>query len=218
MTQTRPATLLNVIATRVRGPGARAIARASVLFITVLTAAAAQISFPLPVHPGAVYVPADGGAGRWSRARVAARARKPGALSGGRPRGLPVFAASATLPPGVLRLLGPTGGYLMAYPDRRVRRRLSGRTRIRQALRHVGVRDAASGSPSSTPAERCGWRSLAASRQHRHRAVRRTRLGRVSVRARRPGQARRRGGHHARPLATLIGTASLAALAMPARR
>jgi biotin transport system substrate-specific component len=30
--------------------------------------------------------------------------------------GLPVFAASATLPPGALRLIGPTGGYLMAYP------------------------------------------------------------------------------------------------------
>ena len=30
--------------------------------------------------------------------------------------GLPVFAASATLPPGALRLLGPTGGYLLAYP------------------------------------------------------------------------------------------------------
>jgi biotin transport system substrate-specific component len=30
--------------------------------------------------------------------------------------GLPVFAASPTLPPGILRLLGPTGGYLMAYP------------------------------------------------------------------------------------------------------
>jgi biotin transport system substrate-specific component len=30
--------------------------------------------------------------------------------------GLPVFAPSITLPGGVLRLLGPTGGYLMAYP------------------------------------------------------------------------------------------------------
>jgi len=30
--------------------------------------------------------------------------------------GLPVFAASVTLPPGPLRLLGPTGGYLLAYP------------------------------------------------------------------------------------------------------
>lgn len=30
--------------------------------------------------------------------------------------GLPVFAPSVTLPPGAARLLGPTGGYLMAYP------------------------------------------------------------------------------------------------------
>jgi biotin transport system substrate-specific component len=30
--------------------------------------------------------------------------------------GLPVFAASPILPQGVGRLLGPTGGYLMAYP------------------------------------------------------------------------------------------------------
>ena len=30
--------------------------------------------------------------------------------------GLPVFVPSVTLPPGAARLLGPTGGYLMAYP------------------------------------------------------------------------------------------------------
>ena len=30
--------------------------------------------------------------------------------------GLPVFAASATLPMGAARLLGPTGGYLLSYP------------------------------------------------------------------------------------------------------
>ena len=30
--------------------------------------------------------------------------------------GLAVFAPSGTLPPGLLRVLGPTGGYLMAYP------------------------------------------------------------------------------------------------------
>jgi len=30
--------------------------------------------------------------------------------------GFAVFAPSATLPPGVLRLAGPTGGYLLAYP------------------------------------------------------------------------------------------------------
>ena len=30
--------------------------------------------------------------------------------------GASVFAPSVTLPPGALRLIGPTGGYLMAYP------------------------------------------------------------------------------------------------------
>jgi biotin transport system substrate-specific component len=30
--------------------------------------------------------------------------------------GLPVFALSAALPQGAARLLGPTGGYLLAYP------------------------------------------------------------------------------------------------------
>lgn len=30
--------------------------------------------------------------------------------------GFSVFAPSVTLPPGLLRLVGPTGGYLMAYP------------------------------------------------------------------------------------------------------
>jgi len=30
--------------------------------------------------------------------------------------GLGVFSPSLTLPPGALRLVGPTGGYLMAYP------------------------------------------------------------------------------------------------------
>jgi biotin transport system substrate-specific component len=30
--------------------------------------------------------------------------------------GFAVFAPSATLPAGMLRVLGPTGGYLMAYP------------------------------------------------------------------------------------------------------
>ena len=30
--------------------------------------------------------------------------------------GLPVFAPSLVLPPGAARLIGPTGGYLLAYP------------------------------------------------------------------------------------------------------
>ena len=112
-----PATLLNVIATHVadRGEG-RAIRVASVLFITVLTAAAAQISFPLPFtqvpftfQPMVVLV---GGLVLGSRLGFASQVLY---LAAGI-AGLPVFAASVTLPPGFLRLLGPTGGYLMAYP------------------------------------------------------------------------------------------------------
>jgi biotin transport system substrate-specific component len=87
-----------------------------VLFITVLTSAAAQISIPLPftavpltLQPMVVLV---GGLALGSRLGAASQILY---LAAGI-AGLPVFAASATLPPGALRLLGPTGGYLMAYP------------------------------------------------------------------------------------------------------
>lgn len=111
------ATLLNIVATRVDDRGEeRAIRVASVLFITVLTAAAAQISFPLPFtqvpftfQPMVVLV---GGLVLGSRLGLASQVLY---LAVGI-AGLPVFAASATLPPGLFRLLGPTGGYLMAYP------------------------------------------------------------------------------------------------------
>ena len=110
-------TLLNVVTTRVDDRGEeRAIRVASVLFITVLTAAAAQISFPLPFtqvpftfQPMVVLI---GGLVLGSRLGLASQVLY---LAAGI-AGLPVFAASATLPPGLLRLLGPTGGYLMAYP------------------------------------------------------------------------------------------------------
>ena len=111
------ATLLNIIATRVedRAEG-QAVRVASVLFITVLTAAAAQVSFPLPftqvpltLQPMVVLV---GGLVLGSRLGFASQVLY---LTAGI-AGLPVFAASATLPPGLLRLLGPTGGYLMVYP------------------------------------------------------------------------------------------------------
>jgi biotin transport system substrate-specific component len=89
---------------------------ASVLFMTALTAAAAQISFPLPFtevpftfQPMVVLL---GGLALGSR--LGASSQVLYLIAG--IAGLPVFAASATLPPGVLRLLGPTGGYLMAYP------------------------------------------------------------------------------------------------------
>jgi biotin transport system substrate-specific component len=92
------------------------IRAASVLFITALTAAAAQISVPLPFtavpftfQPMVVLL---GGLALGSRLGALSQVLY---LAAGI-AGLPVFAASPTLPPGMLRLLGPTGGYLMAYP------------------------------------------------------------------------------------------------------
>jgi biotin transport system substrate-specific component len=111
-----PATLVNAVATRADRAEASAIRIASVLFISVLTAAAAQVSFPLPFtqvpltfQPMVVLV---GGLVLGSRLGFASQVLY---LMAGI-AGLPVFAASVTLPPGTLRLLGPTGGYLMAYP------------------------------------------------------------------------------------------------------
>lgn len=88
----------------------------SVLFVAVLTAAAAQLSFPLPftpvpftIQPMIVLIGA------------AALGAPLGALSQllyltlGL-AGLPVFAFAPELPQGFARLIGPTGGYLMAYP------------------------------------------------------------------------------------------------------
>ena len=89
---------------------------ASVLFFTALTTAAAQISVPLPftsvpftLQPMVVLL---GGLELGSRLGATSQLLY---LAAGI-AGLPVFAASPTLPPGALRLLGPTGGYLMAYP------------------------------------------------------------------------------------------------------
>jgi biotin transport system substrate-specific component len=88
----------------------------SVLFVTVLTAAAAQLSFPLPftpvpftIQPMIVLI---GAAALGSR--LGALAQILYLMLG--IAGLPVFAFSPELPQGVARLLGPTGGYLMAYP------------------------------------------------------------------------------------------------------
>ena len=111
MNATSSATLLTALA-----GSTRAIRIASVLFLTTLTAAAAQISFPLPLtqvpftfQPMVVLV---GGLALGSRLGMTSQVLY---LVAGI-AGLPVFAASATLPSGALRLLGPTGGYLMAYP------------------------------------------------------------------------------------------------------
>ena len=117
MIATTSDTLLRVLVSRGDSTSiARGIQIASVLFVTALTAAAAQISIPLPLtavpltfQPMVVLV---GSLALGSRLGFASQVLY---LAAGI-AGLPVFAASATLPPGALRLLGPTGGYLMAYP------------------------------------------------------------------------------------------------------
>jgi biotin transport system substrate-specific component len=89
---------------------------ASVLFLAALTAAAAQVSVPLPftpvpftLQPMVVLV---GAAALGPRLGAASQALY---LVLGI-AGLPVFAASPLLPQGAARLMGPTGGYLLAYP------------------------------------------------------------------------------------------------------
>ncbi|CAN5790143.1 biotin transporter BioY [soil metagenome] len=93
-----------------------AIRVAAVVFIAAATAAAAQISVPLPFTPVPFamqdMVVLIGGAALGSRLGMAAQLLY---LAAGI-AGLPVFAASAVLPQGALRLLGPTGGYLLSYP------------------------------------------------------------------------------------------------------
>jgi biotin transport system substrate-specific component len=89
---------------------------AAVVLMTALTAAAAQISVPLPFTPVPFtlqpMVVLLGGAALGARLGMASQILY--LLAG--IAGLPVFAASAVLPQGALRLLGPTGGYLIAYP------------------------------------------------------------------------------------------------------
>jgi biotin transport system substrate-specific component len=117
MTATTSDTLLRVLTSRGdSAASSRGIQIASVLFITALTAAAAQISMPLPftsvpltLQPMIVLI---GGLALGSQLGAVSQILY---LAAGI-AGLPVFAASATLPPGALRLIGPTGGYLMAYP------------------------------------------------------------------------------------------------------
>jgi biotin transport system substrate-specific component len=110
MLATRPATLVDVISTR-SDAGTSLVTRAvAVLFFAALTAAAAQISVPLPftqvpftfqptvvLLSGLVLGPRLGAASQvlYLAAGIA---------------GLPVFAASATLPPGVWRLSAPPVG------------------------------------------------------------------------------------------------------------
>ncbi|HEX6463272.1 MAG TPA: biotin transporter BioY [Vicinamibacterales bacterium] len=94
-----------------------AVSRATaVVFVTVLTIAAAQVSIPLPFTPVPFtlqpMVVLLGAAALGARLGASAQILY---LAAGL-AGLPVFAASPALPQGLARLLGPTGGYLMSYP------------------------------------------------------------------------------------------------------
>ncbi len=95
---------------------ARTIRIASILFVSVLTAAAAQVSVPIPFTPVPLtlqpMIVLLGGAALGSRLGMVSQLLYLGAGLAG----LPVFAASPELPQGALRLLGPTGGFLMSYP------------------------------------------------------------------------------------------------------
>ena len=88
----------------------------AVALMAAATAAAAQISMPLPFTPVPLtmqdMVVLIGGAALGSRLGMMASLVY---LAAGF-AGLPVFAVSPALPQGALRLLGPTGGYLLSYP------------------------------------------------------------------------------------------------------
>jgi biotin transport system substrate-specific component len=94
----------------------RATRVAAVLFIATATAAAAQVSVPLGFTPVPLVlqdmIVLLGGAALGSRLGMFAQIVY---LAAGI-AGLPVFAASPVLPQGPMRLLGPTGGYLLSYP------------------------------------------------------------------------------------------------------
>jgi biotin transport system substrate-specific component len=89
---------------------------AATLFMMVLTAAAAQISVPLPFTPVPFtfqpMVVLLGGVVLGPELGMLSQVLYLGAGLAG----LPVFAASPILPQGPARLLGPTGGYLLSYP------------------------------------------------------------------------------------------------------
>jgi biotin transport system substrate-specific component len=107
-------TLIGTFAARF--DAAPAVRVGAVLFMTALTAAAAQVSFPLPFTPVPFtlqpMVVLLGGAALGSRLGMSSQLLylALGVL------GLPVFAASPALPQGIARLVGPTGGYLVSYP------------------------------------------------------------------------------------------------------
>lgn len=91
--------------------------RAAAVGLAVLvTAAAAQFTIPNPLGPVPMVLTPFAvmlvGAALGSRLGFISQVLY---LAAGA-AGLPVFAPSIVLPPGAARLIGPTGGYLLAYP------------------------------------------------------------------------------------------------------
>jgi len=89
---------------------------AAVALATALTSVAAQFTWPAPftVVPFTLTPLAVVLTGAALGARLGSLAQVLYVMLGA--AGMAVFAPSATLPPGMLRLVGPTGGYLLAYP------------------------------------------------------------------------------------------------------
>jgi biotin transport system substrate-specific component len=110
-------TILDQVSMRAASAGAwTGVQWLSVAFVAALTAAAAQLSFPLPftpvpftVQPMVVLI---GAAALGSRLGAVSQILY---LTLGI-AGLPVFAFAPELPQGLGRLLGPSGGYLLAFP------------------------------------------------------------------------------------------------------
>jgi biotin transport system substrate-specific component len=120
MIATRSATLVEALlvdrVTRSDASTSLVTRAAAVLFFAALTAAAAQISVPVPFtqvpftfQPTVVLL-----SGLVLGPRLGAMSQLLYLAAG--IAGLPVFAVSPTLPLGALRLFGPTGGYLLSYP------------------------------------------------------------------------------------------------------
>jgi biotin transport system substrate-specific component len=114
---TYDSTLLDHVGIGAASAAARTSMRlGSMLFLTALTAMAAQVSIHLPITPVPLtlqpIVVLVGSAALG--ARLGASSQLLYLFLG--IMGAPVFAASPILPQGFGRLLGPTGGYLMAYP------------------------------------------------------------------------------------------------------
>jgi biotin transport system substrate-specific component len=118
MSRTVPAApLVQVLGARSDSPPlAFALKAGAVVFMTALTAAAAQVSVSIPftavpftLQPMVVLM-----AGLALGPRLGMLSQVLYLASG--IAGAPVFAPSPVLLPGAARLLGPTGGYLMAYP------------------------------------------------------------------------------------------------------